>query len=293
VVFLFLSRVLGCLAPILFAYSQGLSKLLAKSKSSNWKDIFILQTEAFYTPRSVRAGTMRNAFILLILLGLVLRIAFRFIFADLESPVLWEFSKIARVLLNTGEFAMVPGSPTAFMPPFYPLLLAGLYKLFRIGYEAHLALAVILWFAEFTIPFLIGYIAERIWNVRVAQIAFLLALFWPFLLLTSGTLLNVPFYFMPLIAIALMLSDLPLWKRILYMGLVMGILWNIRFETPLLMLPFAYYLFFFDRDRDTGELPPLLTRVMAVSALALIFIACISPWVARNTVVYGKPLLSN
>jgi len=89
-----------------------------------------------------------------------------------------------------------------------------------------------------------------------------------------------------------MFSDMPLWKRIVLIGLTMGFLWNNRFETPLFMLPFAYYLFFFDKDRLTGKLPSFTTRVFAVTALALIFTACIVPWVVRNAGIYGKPLLS-
>jgi len=72
----------------------------------------------------------------------------------------------------------------------------------------------------------------------------------------------------------------------------MGLLWNNRFETPLFMLPFAYYIFFFDKDRVTGQLPSFATRVFAIGSLAAILVLCISPWVIRNAGIYGKPLLS-
>ena len=181
---------------------------------------------------------------------------------------------------------------------FYAAVLSapgrGLYiKLFGVGYAAHFVLAVFLWAMEFAIPFVIGWLGVQIWNLRVGQFAFIMALFWPMLLLTSGRLLNVPVYtLLPFLSIAILFSNMQLWKRVVLIGLIMGLLWNNRFETPLFMLPFAYYLFFFDKDRVTGKLPSFATRVFAVTALALIFTACITPWVVRNAGIYGKPLLS-
>jgi hypothetical protein len=237
---------------------------------------------------------MRNTFIALIALGIIIRIALRLIYADLDDPILWEFSKIAKNVLATGVYSYgLPGLPSAFMPPFYPLLIAGIYKLFGDGFLGHFVLSTFLWILEFAVPFVMGYLGVRIWNFRVGQFAFILSMLWPMLLLTSGRLLNVPIYTLfPILSVAFMLSDMPQWKRILLIGLTMGLLWNNRFETPLFMLPFAYYIFFFDKDRVTGQLPSFMNRVVAVGALAVIVIACIAPWVVRNAGVYGKPLLS-
>ena len=54
------------------------------------------QDYRFYSPYSIRAGWMRNAFIALILLGLFARIVIRLVFAELDNPELWEFDDIAR-----------------------------------------------------------------------------------------------------------------------------------------------------------------------------------------------------
>jgi hypothetical protein len=263
------------------------------------KEEFVPQTKAFYSPANVRAGWMRNTFIALIVLALIARIVVRLVFAELNDPVLWEFKDIASNLLSHGVYSHSkanPGMyiPGAFMPPFYPLLLAGLYKIFGFGsYAAHFALSTILWATEFATPFLIGWLGARIWNLRTGQFAFLMALFWPMLMLTSGRLLNVPLIaLLPFLSIAVMLSDMDRWKRILLMGLIMGVLWNNRFETPLFMLPLAYYLFFFDKDRATGQLPSLATRVVAVSSLAVVFIACLTPWLVRNAGIYDGLILS-
>jgi hypothetical protein len=44
---------------------------------------------------------------------------------------LWEFSEIAENPLITGFYARgIADVPSAFMPPFYPLLLTGIYKVF-------------------------------------------------------------------------------------------------------------------------------------------------------------------
>jgi len=256
----------------------------------------VQHTSSFYSPSTIRAGWLRNLFIALIALGAIARIVIRLVYAELSDPVLWEFSEIAENILTTGYFAMgeVTDVPSAFMPPFYPLLLTGIYKVFGIGtYASHFVLSMFLWAIEFMIPFVMGWLGMRIWNLRVGQFAFLISLFWPMLLLTSGRLLNVPLYaFVPLLSVAILLSDMDRWKRIVLIGLAMGLLWNNRFETPLFMLPFAYYIFFFDKDRVTGQLPSFATRVFAIGSLAAILILCISPWVIRNAGIYGKPLLS-
>ncbi len=237
---------------------------------------------------------MRSAFIALIVLGVVVRVALRLFFIDLESPELWEYSDIAENIIATGVFSLkTPGAASAFMPPFYPFFIAGIYLIFGTGYAAHLILALVLWATELLIAFLMGWLACRIWNPRAGQFALLISLFWPMLLLTSGRMLNVPIIaVLPMVSIAVMLSDLDRWKRILIIGLAMGLLWTNRFETPLFMLPLAYYFFFHDRDPATGRLPPLSTRVVAVGTLALILIAIITPWIVRNNSIYGQPLLS-
>jgi hypothetical protein len=258
------------------------------------KDKFMSQNSAFYSPGTIRAGWMRNTFIALIALGLIVRIGLRLFYGELANPELWEFSIIAHNIVNTGVFSFgIPGVPSAFMPPFYPIFIAGIYKLFGAGFLGHFVLSTFLWILEFAIPFVMGWLATRIWNLRVGQFAFLLGLFWPMILLTSGRLLNVPIYtLLPLLSIAVMLSDMDRWKRILLIGLLMGVLWNNRFETPLLMLPLAYYFFFFDRDRVTGQLPSVWVRVFAIASLAVIFTACITPLLVRNAGIYGKPILS-
>jgi hypothetical protein len=263
------------------------------------KEEFVPQTNAFYSPNNIRAGWMRNTFIALIVFALIARIVVRLLFAELDDPVLWEFGQIANNLLETGVYTHATGIPnsyipSAFMPPFYPLLLAGLYKIFGANsYAAHFALSVFLWALEFAIPFVMGWLGTRMWNLRTGQCVFLLALFWPMLMLTSGRLLNVPLYtLLPILSVAIMLSDMDRWKRILLIGLIMGVLWNNRFETPLFMLPLAYYFFFFDKDRVTGQLPSLATRVVAVGALAVIFTACITPWLVRNAGIYDRLILS-
>jgi len=237
---------------------------------------------------------MRKAFIVLIAVGLLARIVIRLAYANLSNPELWEFNIISLNLALANIFSMGSiNEPSAFMPPFYPLLIAGFYKVFGFGFPTYFALSVFLWAVEFAIPFVIGWLGVQIWNLRVGQFAFIMALFWPMLLLTSGRLLNVPVYtLLPFLSVAILFSNLQLWKRIVLIGLIMGLLWNNRFETPLFMLPFAYYLFFFDKDRITGQLPPLMTRFFAVTALAAIFTACMTPWVVRNIGIYGKPLLS-
>lgn len=243
----------------------------------------------------MRPGPWRSLFVAAVAGALLLRVVLRLVYNDMEDPELWEFERIARNLVETGNFAFRnPDIPSAFMPPAYPLMLAGLYALFGKGVVSHLLISIPLWLCEFAIPFLVGWLGARLWGRTAGFLAFGAALFWPNLLLMSGRLLNLPIYTALLVGsfVTLFSQRLTLRARFGWTGLLMGLFWTMRFEAPLFFLPHLYYLAFHARESDAADPPPWRRRVALLALAGTLFALPITPWIARNAMIFGEPLLS-
>jgi hypothetical protein len=233
----------------------------------------------------------------LILLAAIFACALRAVllarFANPSSPELWEFGTIARNLVETGVYSFhVPGVPSAYMPPGYPLLIAGLYATLGIGPAAHYALGALLLAFECLVPLLVGLLALRLWGAAAGRTAFVLSLYWPQFLLLSGRYHSLP------ISLALLLLALgALWserwslaRRAAVCGLLLGLYGLFRMELAAILAPFLYGLW-----REGAALPggpvPRARRLGA----ALLCVACcaavVSPWIVRNRVVFGRFVL--
>ncbi|MAE69681.1 MAG: hypothetical protein CME06_04335 [Gemmatimonadetes bacterium] len=222
-----------------------------------------------------------------ITLAACLRIYLLVTYADLADPHLWEFGRIARNIVESGTFSYyTPGVPTAYIPPAYPLLIAGLYTLFGIGLTAHALLGAMLLLVEIAIPFLVAGVTVRIFGRRAGLVALLSSLFWPRFLIISGRLHDVP------ISMALLL--LVFWlllapsgkgmKKAVLCGATLGLLGNFRFEAILFSLPIGYYL-------HRVEARSLLATLRLVSVLLLSFAILMAPWTVRNYYTFDRFVL--
>lgn len=81
----------------------------------------------------------------LIVSGCALRFVLSFWYIDFSDPKLWEFGVIARNLVETGVYSYLgPGTPSAFIPPAYPLVIGLMYKVFGLSTTAHILLGILL-----------------------------------------------------------------------------------------------------------------------------------------------------
>ncbi|MHB8656616.1 MAG: ArnT family glycosyltransferase [Solirubrobacteraceae bacterium] len=146
--------------------------------------------------------TTRRAILLIAGLALVARIA-----VILATPSYVPFTdsadydRIAVSLVQTGSLpvsglAARPGGPTAFRPPVFPVLLAGVYGVVGVGsgkvrWEAGRVLEAVLGAVA---VWLVCLIALRLWGPVVAVVAGALAAVYPPLLLVGSSLMTEPLF---------------------------------------------------------------------------------------------------
>jgi len=201
----------------------------------------------------------------------------------------WEMGRIGRSLAQgqgfSNPFSGTTG-PTAWEPPLYPLLIAGVFKLF--GIYTHAAAVVLLGFNSFCsaltcVP--IFLIAKRCFGEKVARwTAWLWAVMPSVMYWCTRWVWET--------SLAALLLALVFWLTLdleerdgLKPWLGFGLLWGIAGLTNTSLLAFlpASGLWAWHRRWKRGK--PSLTGVVLAS---LVFFACISPWLARNYRTLGR-----
>ena len=222
----------------------------------------------------------------------------------------WEMGRVARALVTGYGYAdpfIGHTGPTTWVPPLYPLLLAGVFKIFGVYTlrSAWVVLAINSFFSALTT--LTTYeIAARCFNRRVAvwaawiwaiyPAAMQYAVRWVWDMTVSTWLLSL------ILVVALRMrriGEVPSEPRTrrsndgrtLRRWLIFGVLWGLLgLSNPslLLFLP-ACGLWVL---HGTGD---IRRQVGFASMSALLFIVCISPWMVRNALVFHKfiPMRAN
>ena len=200
----------------------------------------------------------------------------------------WEMGRIARSIATGQGFSSptdLPTGPSAWAPPVYPYLLAGVFKLFGIysNLSAWIILAFNSIFSALTCLTLYR-IAERIYGVTVARATawtwalFPYAIYWPVRVVWEMSLSAY------LLSLALLLTfrmaDAPSRPR---MWIGFGLLWGLLALTNtavLSLLPFCLLYLLWRLPRKSQ----LVGTAMCLVAAGLL----VSPWLVRNYAVFGK-----
>jgi len=200
----------------------------------------------------------------------------------------WEMGRIGRSLASgqgfSNPFNETTG-PTAWEPPLYPFLIAGVFRIFGIYSRASaiVLLTINSIFSALTcIP--IFRIAERCFGATVARWT---AWFWallPFVMYwctrwiwetsLAALLLTLIFW------MTLVMEESEQWKSWLVFGLVWGA--AALTNTSLLAFQPASGLWIWHRRWKLGK-----RSLGGLILSAIIFLACITPWLARNYRVFG------
>jgi 4-amino-4-deoxy-L-arabinose transferase-like glycosyltransferase len=173
--------------------------------------------------------------------------------------------------------------PTAEHPPLYPLLLAGVSKLGWTSWTAHRIASGVMGTAAVLV---IGLVGRRVAGRAAGLAAAGLAAVYPLLVVSDGTLYSESLYVLT-IALTLLAAyrfrDRPTWRRAALVGGAIGLAALTRAEAlllfPLLVLPIVWPLGVARRRHAAAGL----------AALALV----VSPWLVRNWVTFGRPILSD
>jgi len=201
----------------------------------------------------------------------------------------WEMGRLARSIASSQGFSSptdLPTGPSAWAPPLYPYILAGVFKLF--GIYSNASAWVILTFnsvwAALTCLTLY-HIANIIYGETVARATawawavFPYAIYWPTRVVWETSLTTF------LLSLALLMTlrmaeQLPRPRKWLFYGLLWGLI-AITNTAVVGMLPFCLlWLLYRLPDR----------RRQFVGAVFCLFItaATVTPWLVRNYQVFGR-----
>ncbi len=226
------------------------------------------------------------------LLAIIVLHTYRFRVTDESFGFGWEMGRVARAIaLGQGfsnPFHGITG-PTAWEPPLYPYLVAGIFRVFGIYTQASAFVLLVInsLFSSLTcIP--VFKIGRRVFSEKVAVwSAWTWALFpyvmywsvkWVWETSFSACLLAVIFW------LALKIDDRSDWRDWLMFGLLWGVM-ALSNPSLLTLLP-CYGLWLLFRHVHQGR--PWLLRVVASS---LVFFAVLAPWTIRNYRTFGRLVL--
>jgi 4-amino-4-deoxy-L-arabinose transferase-like glycosyltransferase len=218
---------------------------------------------------------------------------YKFKSADNNFGFGWEMGRIGAAIASGHGFSNAfgaPTGPTAWEPPLYPYLIAGVFHVFGIysRASAFVLLSINSFFSALTcIP--IFLIARRIFSERVAiGSAWTWALLpyamswctrWVWETSLSALLVAVIFW------LALTMED----RDGLQPWLEFGLLWGIAALNSTVLLAFlpASGIWAWYRSAKRRK-PSLLSSMTGVVLASTVFLACIAPWLIRNYETFGK-----
>jgi 4-amino-4-deoxy-L-arabinose transferase-like glycosyltransferase len=184
------------------------------------------------------------------------------------------------------EWSAYPPGPTAWMPPMYPLIMAGFFKIFGM-FSVQAAVALELFLTAMSVltciwAFVLG---KHLYNAAVGLVAaFLLAIYPPSVRYAVQNLWDTSLFTSCLLLIILMclkLSRHPTVKQGIMLGSTLGFTALVN-PTILSTLPFAIVWLYLKANGTRG------TVIKAISVMLLTFGLVISPWIIRNYVIFGR-----
>jgi 4-amino-4-deoxy-L-arabinose transferase-like glycosyltransferase len=210
----------------------------------------------------------------------------------------YEMGQIAAsIALGNGfswpEWSAFPAGPTAWMPPVYPYIMAGVFKVFGI-YTQQSAIALQL-FQTILSTFsccLLYLLGKHLYDARVGLVAaFLFAIYPPSIHYAVryvwGTSLFVCLFLL-IILIFLQQADRPNPKGAVRFGILLGFT---ALVDPIIVgiYPFAFAWLYLKAAGDRR------TTIKTLLTLSFTCLIVVSPWITRNYFIFGKviPIKSN
>ena len=235
---------------------------------------------------AVRSRAGQLALILVFALGVRLLWVFVTGWEPTPDDDAFRYDFAARALAEGRGYVHLDGTPTAFWPPGYPLLLTAAYVLFGESVQTAQLANVALGTATVALVYLIG---RRTLGANAGLIGAAIVAAFPSLVFFTGvTLSEIAFTFLALLGVYLLIveaqSERPLDLRLLLAaGLVLGLASLVRGQA--LLLPLVLVPFWLRSGVDW----PLIGRRLVAIALGLGLI--VAPWTVRNAVQMDAPVL--
>jgi 4-amino-4-deoxy-L-arabinose transferase-like glycosyltransferase len=189
----------------------------------------------------------------------------------------------ADLAAGLGFRSPVTGEPTTFLPPAYPLLLAGPYRVF--GASPEVAGYVNLLLALITVT-AVYFVAQRLFGPLTASAAALLLAVFPALVLYTNAV-HADHLLIACVALLALAALVPpterTWQRAVVAGVIIGVasLTKPSMLTLLLGAGLAWRL---------GSPWRQSLRLAGIAAITTLIV--VTPWVVRNYVALGTPTLA-
>lgn len=265
------------------------------------KDLFAVaktspQASVDGVPQAVRPQPWWHKLLFIVLTALLLRLAvitightYRITPRRDHFQFGWEIGRIARSVATGNGFSSptdLATGPSAWAPPVYPFILAGVFKLFGVysATSAWVILALNSIFGALTcIP--LYRIAGRIYGNGVARAAawtwavFPYAIYWPVRVVWE-TSLSAFLLSLVLLLTLRMADESPPWRTWIGFGVLWGVI-TLTNTALLAMLPFCVIWLLY-------RLPQRSRQVAGMALCALTAALVVSPWLVRNYAVFGK-----
>ena len=209
--------------------------------------------------------------------------------AEDHFSVGWEMGRIGAAIASGRGFSDPfegQTGPTAWEPPLYPYVIGGVFKVFGVYTPASTFVLLVIssLFAALTcIP--IFLIAKRTFGEAVAVGSAWVWALLPYVMHWSTRVVWETSLSALLLSLIFLLTLELEDKNGLRPWLLFGLLWGIAALTSTTLLSFlpASGLWAWYRRTKRGK-----SSVVGVALAAIIFIACVTPWIARNHRVFGK-----
>jgi 4-amino-4-deoxy-L-arabinose transferase-like glycosyltransferase len=214
---------------------------------------------------------------------------YKFKTADNNFGFGWEMGRIGAALASGHGFSnpfLTPTGPTAWEPPLYPYLIAGVFQVFGVYSQASafVLLSLNSVFSALTcIP--IFFIARRIFSEKVA-----IGSAWTWALLPYAMVWCTRWVWET--SLSALLLALIFWLTLtmeerdgLKPWLWFGLLWGVAALDSTILLAFLPASGLWAWYQRAKRYKPSLAGVVLAS---MVFVACIAPWTARNYRTFGK-----
>lgn len=229
------------------------------------------------------------ALALILAAALVFRIVFSAAVVGFHAPLKGDAAEYHQLAVSLSEgrgFTLGGGEPTAKRPPLYPLLLAGIYRVFGPLPEAGRVLQIVLGVGLTALTFAL---ARRLFPGRTALLAAAVAACNPFLIFISAYLLTENLYMCLTLSVMLMtvgVLDSPPRRRAVYAaaGLAAGLAMLARPTALLFVAATGAIILIWARG-------PRTRRLAGAALFAAVAAAAVVVWSARNRAAMGETVL--
>jgi 4-amino-4-deoxy-L-arabinose transferase-like glycosyltransferase len=231
------------------------------------------------TRHSDSSATGIRALGLILLAGLVVRLGLWLWFAPLPPQIADEqdYTRLAVNLLEHGEFAFSPGSPTSLRPPLYAVFVAGVYAV--AGIDNYQAVRLVQALLSLVNVWLVYRLGREAFSHRVGLWAAGLCAFYPGLLGSNNLILTEVLFTLLLTAACYLVVLYYTRKKVSYLALA-GVLLGLTALTRSVVWlspPFLAVYVVITGNRSLAH------RVLGAALLVMAFSATIAPWTIRNT----------